>query len=117
MLIPAGFQIHVAVEPVNLQKSIDGLCGEVEKRFGDDPMGGHLFVFFNRPRTGVKLLYWDHGGFVLVYKRLERGCFRLPVVRGDRLRMTSAELAALLEGIDLTRARRLPLWNPSRSAC
>lgn len=115
MLIPAGVQIHLAVEPVSLLKSIDGLCAEVEKRFGDDPMSGHLFVFFNRTRTGAKLLYWDHGGFVMVYKRLERGCFRVPAVKGARVRMTSAELAALLEGIDLTRARRIPLWSPSEA--
>lgn len=112
MLIPAGMQIHLALEPVSLLKSIDGLCAEVEQRFGDDPMSGHLFVFFNRTRTSAKLLFWDHGGFVVVYKRLERGCFQVPVARVDRVRMTSAELAALLEGIDLTRARRIPLWNP-----
>ena len=77
-------------------------------------MGGHLFVFFNRDRTGMKALLWDNGGFIVVYKRLERGRFVLPPVRGDRVTMTHAELAALLDGIDLTRARRVPLWNPQR---
>ena len=47
MLIPHGLQIHIALEPVSLLKSIDGLCAEVQRRFGDDPMGGHLFVFLS----------------------------------------------------------------------
>ena len=73
MLIPAGMEIHLAMEPVSLIKSIDGLCAEVVRYFGKDPMNGHVFVFLNRSRTGVKLLMWDHGGFVMTYKRLDRG--------------------------------------------
>lgn len=113
MRIPAGMEIHLAMEPVSLIKSIDGLCAEVERCFGKDPINGHVFVFLNRSRTGVKLLTWDHGGFVLTYKRLERGRFQLPPVKGTRVQMTGAQLAALLEGIDLSRARRVPLWNPT----
>lgn len=113
MLIPGNVQIYLAAEPVSLLKSIDGLCAEVERRFGEDAMSGHVFVFVNRAHSGAKFLFWDQGGFVLVYKRLERGRFQVPVVRGNRALMTSAQLAALLEGIDLTRARRVPLWNPS----
>lgn len=115
MLIPGNVRIHLAVQPVSLLKSIDGLCAEVQARFGDDPMSGHLFVFVNKSHTGLKLLYWDHGGFVLTYKRLERGCFQMPVVRGDRAEMTFAQLTALLEGIDLSRARKIPLWSPPRA--
>lgn len=115
MLIPGNVRIHLAVQPVSLLKSIDGLCAEVQERFGQDPMSGHLFVFVNKRHTGVKLLYWSHGGFVLTYKRLERGCFQMPVVRGDRVEMTFAQLTALLEGIDLSRARKIPLWNPPKS--
>lgn len=70
----------------------------------------------NRSHTGVKLLYWDHGGFVLVYKRLERGRFQLPALRGNRVQMTAAQLGALLDGIDLSRARRIPVWNPQKQA-
>lgn len=116
MLIPGNVQVYLAVEPVSLLKSIDGLCAEVQKRFGDDPMTGHILVFLNRTHTGVKLIYWDHGGFVLVYKRLERGRFVVPVVQGQRAKMSGAQLAALLEGIDLSGARRIPLWNPTHSA-
>jgi transposase len=115
VLIPASVQIHLAVEPVDLRNSIDGLAAMVEKRLGEDPLCGHVFVFHNRTRTGLKFLVWDHGGFVLVYKRLERGRYRIPQAKGGRVRMTPAELGALMEGIDLTRARRLPRWNPARN--
>lgn len=112
MLISGNVQVHLATRPTSLLKSIDGLCAEVERRFGDDPMTGHVFVFVNRTHTGLKLLYWSHGGFVITYKRLERGRFSVPVARGDRVQLTSAQLAALLEGIDLSRARKIPAWNP-----
>ena len=112
MLISGNVQVHLATEPTSLLKSIDGLCAEVERRFGDDPMTGHVFVFMNRTQTGLKLLYWSHGGFVLTYKRLEKGRFSVPVARGTRVQLTAAQLAALLEGIDLSRARKIPAWNP-----
>ena len=74
---------------------------------------GHVWVFHNRRRSALKLLFWDTGGFVLVYKRLARGRFRVPEV-GDtaQVRLSAAELTALLEGIDLSRAKRLARWNP-----
>ncbi len=112
MLTPPGVKVYLAVEPASLAKSIDGLAAEVERRFGEDAMGGHVYAFINRGGTGAKLIYWSNGGFVLVYKRLERGRFRWPATGASRVTMTHAELAALLDGIDLSRARRVPLWNP-----
>ena len=113
MLISPGVRVHLAVEPVDLRKSIDGLEALVRLKLASDPLSGHVFVFHNRSKTSVKLLFWDTGGYVLVYKRLERGRFRMPAGEGERVLMTHAELAALLEGIDLSRARRLPRWNPA----
>jgi transposase len=113
MLIPSGVQIHLAVQPVDFRNAIDGLAGLVERVLDDNPLCGHLFVFHNTTRTGLKILAWDHGGFVLVYKKLERGRFKIPPSEGNRVQMTPAELGALLEGIDLTQAKRLPRWNPS----
>lgn len=112
MLTPPGVKVYLAVEPASLAKSIDGLAAEVERRFGEDAMGGHVYAFVNRAGNGAKLLFWSNGGFVCVYKRLERGRYRLPATGAARVAMTPAELAALLDGIDLSRARRLPLWNP-----
>ena len=114
MGVPSGVQIHLATAPVDFRKAIDGLSGVVCNVLRSDPASGHLFVFHCKNRRAMKLLYWDHGGFVVVHKRLAQGRFRLPDLGAGvaQVRMTSAELAALFEGIDLSRARRLPRWNP-----
>lgn len=113
MLTPSrNVQVHLAVEPVDFRNAIDGLCGLVRNRFAGDPLAGHVWVFHNRTRTALKLLFWDQGGYVLLHKRLAKGRFRVPPAEGDRVRLSNAELAALLEGIDLSQARRLPRWNP-----
>ncbi|MCB9744384.1 MAG: IS66 family insertion sequence element accessory protein TnpB [Alphaproteobacteria bacterium] len=113
MLIPRSLRIWLATEPVDFRKSINGLSGVVRQQLDSDPLCGHVWVFHNRRRSALKLLFWDTGGFVLVYKRLARGRFRVPEV-GDtaQVRLSAAELTALLEGIDLSRAKRLARWNP-----
>ena len=78
-------------------------------------MSGELFVFINRRRDRAKILYWDRGGWVIFYKRLERGTFKLPArpKLGQRsLELDVAELALLLEGIELADAKRRPQWVP-----
>jgi len=112
LTVPQRTKIHLAIEPVDFRRGIDGLCGVVRNQLGGDPLW-HVWVFHNRRRNALKLLVFDHGGYVLTYKRLARGRFKLPPVEGSGVvRMTAAELAALLEGIDLSKARRLPRWNP-----
>ena len=116
MLIPTPTRILVATTPVDLRKSIDSLAALVELQLKERPLSGAMFVFVNRRRSGMKLLVWDRGGFVLVYKKLERGRFRLPQVDGDRAIVTPAELAAIFEGIDLSKAKRLPRWSPAEES-
>jgi len=115
VLIPTPSRILVARDPVDFRKQIDGLAAVAEVHLGEEPLDGTLFVFRNRTRTAVKLLVWTHGGFLLMYKKLERGRFSWPNLDADRGPITPAELAALLEGIDLTRTRRLKRWNPEKS--
>ena len=111
LTVPHGVRIHLAMEPVDFRKGHAGLCGVVRHLEGD-PLE-NVWVFHNRRRTALKLLWFDHGGFVLAHKKLARGRFVLPKLNTDgKAVMTSAELAALLEGIDLSRCRRLPRWNP-----
>ena len=112
--IPSTVRVFLGTEPQDFRKSIDGLATVVQAHLQRDPMTGDVFVFHNRRRTALKVLYWDHGGFCLVYKRLERGRFRVPHLHATRreVGLTSAEFSALFEGIDLSRARRLPRWNP-----
>jgi transposase len=89
--------VYVAREAVDLRKSIDGLALWVETSLPVSPLSGSVFVFFNRNRDKVKILWWDRHGFWLAYKRLERGRFRCPVPE----RLSLAELTLLLEGVDL----------------
>lgn len=115
LTLPPAVRIYVASEPVDIRKAFDGLSAAVRESLREDPMSGHLFVFRNRRGDRMKILFWDRSGYCLFYKRLERGTFHLPaeVDRAARhIEMEAAELALMLEGIDLRGARRRPRWNP-----
>ena len=114
--LPSALRIFVAVEPADMRKGFDGLAQLVREVIAQDPLSGHLFVFHNRRRDRIKILYWDRDGFAIWMKRLEKGTFRFPEPKEGRIEVTSAELAAVLEGIDLSHARRLPRFAlPSRT--
>jgi transposase len=116
MLTPApGAKIYLATETVDLRRGHDGLCALVRNTLGLDPYAGHLFVFAGRRLDRIKVLFWDRGGFVVYYKRLARGRFQLPHVPegADRIVLDGTELAMLLGGFDLQRARRVAAWEPS----
>jgi transposase len=112
--IPHTVRVFLGTQPQDFRKSIDGLAAVVSSHLQRDPLTGDVFVFHNKRRTALKVLYWDHGGFCLIYKRLERGRFRVPHLHTTRREVvvSPAEFTALFEGIDLSRARRLPRWNP-----
>jgi len=115
MLLSRAVKVYVATAPCNLRKSFDGLSNEVREALGKDPLCGHVFVFLNRRKTQVKLVLWTRGGFTIVHKRLERGAFAFPaqVAEGTRsVELDVHELAMLLEGIDMTRARTSRRWEP-----
>lgn len=103
--LSAAVRVYLAIRPADMRKSFDGLAALVSG-LTLDPLSGHLFVFINKRRDRVKILYWDRDGLAVWAKRLERGTFRLPAAGADRVEMTTAELAALLAGIDLNTARR-----------
>ena len=115
-MIPTPTRILVSTSPADFRKSIDGLAALVELHLRESPLSGTMFVFRNARGNAMKLLVWSTGGFLLVYKKLERGHFRFPQTDGDRQSLSPAELAAILEGIDLQSARRLPRWNPQVGA-
>ena len=114
-MIPTPTRILLSTSPTDFRKSIDGLAALVQVELRESPLSGTMFVFRNRRGDALKLLVWSSGGFVLVYKKLERGRFHVPVSERDRLVLTPAEVGAILEGIDLAAARRLPRWNPEVS--
>jgi transposase len=104
--LTSALRIFLAVEPADMRKGFDGLSQLVRDRIAQDPLSGHLYVFRNKRRDRIKILYWDRDGFALWYKRLEKGTFRFPEAKDGRVEVTPAEMAAVLEGIDLSRARR-----------
>jgi transposase len=92
----------------SMRYGFDRLAMLAETVLGQDPFSGHLFVFFNRRGDRCKILFWDRTGFCLYYKRLEQGVFHLPDYPADTgtLEVNITDLALILEGIDLTGARR-----------
>lgn len=98
--LPHGVRIFVALDPVDMRKSFDGLAAVVREQLNVDPLSGHLVVFRNRRGHLLKILYFDRMGFTIIYRRLEQGTFQLPTGSG-RAEIDLAQLAMILEGIDL----------------
>lgn len=110
-----GVRIFISTEPVDLRKGFDGLSAIIEHQWGADPFSGDLFLFLNRRRTLLKLLYWDSDGYAIWYKRLERGTFRIPDPTAEgRIELTAAKLAMLLEGIDFRHTRKRTRYRHGR---
>lgn len=106
---PEAVQVYMAVDPTDMRKSFDSLAGATQQVLGQDPLSGHLFVFFNRERNRVKVLFWDRSGYCLYYKRLEKGTFHFPnyIAKDTRvLRVAVADFALILDGIELYGAVR-----------
>lgn len=115
-MIPLGpaTRIYLAAGATDLRKSYEGLSDLVRHRFKEDPLSGHLFVFSNRSRTRIKLLYWDGSGLWVCAKRLAQGCFHWPrtaPAESGALRVLAAELTLLLSGIDLEKTRTRQWWR------
>ena len=87
--------------PCDMRKSFDALSGLVRNDLGRDPTNGEVFVFLNRTRTCIKLLHWESGGFVLYYKRLEKGTFAPPLLEGENTVLRWPELVLMIEGIQV----------------
>jgi transposase len=116
LTLPRSVRIVLATEPVDMRRGHDGLCAIVRNQWRLDPFAGHLFVFLGKRADRVKCLFWDRGGFVLYYKRLERCRFKLPKVEpgAARIDLDAVQLSMLLDGIDFGRVRRPELWQPPK---
>ena len=109
-----SLKVYVAVQPADMRKSFNGLFALTRNVLREDPCGGALFVFTNRTRNRVKILCWDGTGLWVMAKRLEKGTFAWPKASASHvqsLRIAPEELAMLLNGIDLARARPRPWHN------
>jgi transposase len=118
--LPASVRVYLCAVPCDMRRSFDGLHGIVTSVMELDALAGHLFVFANRKRDRVKILYWDRAGFAVWSKRLEEGSYAMPFGSGDKRRaeITAQELSALLSGIDPSDAKRRKRYRrrPSEAA-
>ena len=102
-------RVFLARDAVDMRKSFHGLIALTETVLRQDPLSGHLFVFVNRRRDRIKLLYWGGTGYCIWYQQLERGTYQLPEPSGSDaqqgLEITSSQLSLILDGIDLASVR------------
>jgi len=101
-------RIFLCTTPTNMHCSFDSLMGRAQEIFEQDPCSGHLFLFVNRSRDRIKILFWDRDGFCIFYKRLERGTFELlATANGEQgIELDYSQLVRLLGGLDLRTGRR-----------
>jgi transposase len=110
-----SMRIWLAAEAIDMRRSFDRLAEYARAVIGADPLGNNLFVFRSRRGDRLKILAWDRDGYVLWYKRLEVGVFKLPRIEANAgsVELRASELAMILDGIDLSRLKRLPRYEGS----
>ena len=105
--LSAAVRVFLCTRPTDMRKGFDGLTGLVQECFSQDLLTGHLFLFLNRRRDRIKILYFDRDGLVIWYKRLEAGSFEMPrTAQGNGVELQPAQLAMILSGIDMRSARQ-----------
>jgi transposase len=113
MISPSGTtQILVATKPVDFRKQADSLAALVQEALGADPFCGTVYVFRAKRIDRVKLIWWDGTGLCLLSKRLEGGQFRWPRIEDGVMRLTLAQLSALVEGLDWARVAPREVERP-----
>jgi transposase len=105
-VIPAGARVLVATKPVDFRKGAEGLAALVKDQMRLEPFSGMVFVFRAKRADRIKLLWWDGTGVCLMAKRLEEGQFRWPKAEDATMRLSAAQLSALLEGLDWRRVHQ-----------
>jgi transposase len=113
MIMPQNPRVLIATKPVDFRKGIDGLAALVAAELKLEPFSGVVYVFRSKRADRVKLLFWDGTGVCLVTKRLEGGKFRWPKVEDGVMRLSPAQLSALLEGLDWSRVHAQRVARPT----
>jgi transposase len=108
--LPPQIRVFLYRRPTDMRKSFHGLIALTESALQQDPLSGSLFVFFNRKRDRIKILYWGQGGFCIWYQQLQQGTYQLPAEKSlaehDTIEVTRAQLSLILDGIDLSSVRQ-----------
>ncbi len=97
--IPASVRIYLCADPVDLRKSFNTLPGVVRQLMLEEPLSGHLFVFYNKRKNLMKIIYWDRDGYAIWAKRLERGTFRIPRNLTVAKQLDLREFHVMIQGI------------------
>jgi transposase len=113
MIMPQNPRVLIATKPVDFRKGMDGLAALVAAELKLEPFSGIVYVFRSKRADRVKLLFWDGTGVCLVAKRLEGGKFRWPKVEDGVMRLSPAQLSALLEGLDWSRVHAQRVARPT----
>ena len=115
---PPGLQVFMAVAPVDMRKSYDGLSAAVQTVFARNVLDGHLFLFLNRHGDRIKILWWDRDGLAIFAKRLESGSYEMPQHAADtqRLELDATQLSLLLSGVQLAAPQRRRYVAPQQHA-
>lgn len=111
MWLSGNLQIWLLSKPTDMRKSIDGLSMLVSDQLRKNPGGGEVFVFYNRNKDKLKILYWHKNGFCLWYKRLEQGHFFLPAINEKEYGLTIEQLRWLLDGLRIEDLKGNPNLN------
>ena len=115
MLLPeSGVRLWLYTQQTDMRKSFDGLSALVRQKLAEDPTSGQLFVFINRRRTQMKVLYFEQGGYCLWSKRLEQGRFHFNAGVDDKQGLSWTDLKLIIEGIDLASVRRFKRYRGGR---
>ena len=102
MLFPeSGIRIWFCRQPTDMRKSFNGLSALVKNQLKENPLSGELFVFVNKRKTLMKILYFEDTGYCLWFKRLEAGVFQLPSSDGEKIQLNYTQLKLILDGIDI----------------
>jgi transposase len=114
--VPAGVRIMIATRPIDFRKGADGLAALVRETLGQDPFSGAIIIFRSKRADRLKIVTWDGSGLVLVWKRLEQGAFRWPPITDGVMRLTSAQMAALFDGMDWSRLHARDVVRPTATS-
>jgi transposase len=117
MLFPeAQVRIWLYTQPCDMRKSYNGLSALVKQRLQADPLSGQLFVFINRRKTQMKVLYFDRSGYCIWSKRLEQGQFHFSAAGGDKQLLSWTALKLIIEGIDQRSIRQFKRYSRPETA-
>src|SRR4029079_15150007 len=115
--IPLPIRVFLYRLPTDMRKSFHGLVALTESALKQDPLSGSLFMFLNRRRDRIKILYWGQTGFCIWYQQLEKGTYQLPnekLEESESLEVTRSQLSLILDGIDLSSARQRRRFQPPK---